>query len=120
MIWRQPRSTRTDPLFPYTTLFRSLLCLVEIYEFVVLRGTDASRHVVQRERVAGLPRDVVVGARGIAADAERAHPRSLRVVQRKAAAEHVHATDPRAHQRILRRAEEIGRASWRGSGCQNV
>src|SRR3546814_8327095 len=70
----------------------------------------ASRHVVQRERVAGLPRDVVVGARGIAADAERAHPRSLRVVQRKAAAEHVHATDPRAHQRILRRAEVRGSA----------
>src|SRR3546814_17309655 len=28
MIRRPPRSTRTDPLFPYTTLFRSLLlCL---------------------------------------------------------------------------------------------
>src|SRR3546814_3107701 len=25
MIWRPPRSTRTDTLFPYTTLFRSLL-----------------------------------------------------------------------------------------------
>src|SRR3546814_4416736 len=24
MLRRQPRSTRTDPLFPYTTLFRSL------------------------------------------------------------------------------------------------
>src|SRR3546814_19396147 len=24
MIWRPPRSTRTDTLFPYTTLFRSL------------------------------------------------------------------------------------------------
>src|SRR3546814_5681346 len=23
MLWRQPRSTRTDTLFPYTTLFRS-------------------------------------------------------------------------------------------------
>src|SRR3546814_12044149 len=27
MIHRQPRSTRTDTLFPYTTLFRSLLRL---------------------------------------------------------------------------------------------
>src|SRR3546814_4663452 len=26
MIRRPPRSTRTDTLFPYTTLFRSLLC----------------------------------------------------------------------------------------------
>src|SRR3546814_18087664 len=25
MIWRQPRSTLTDTLFPYTTLFRLLL-----------------------------------------------------------------------------------------------
>src|SRR3546814_12082274 len=29
MIRRPPRSTRTDTLFPYTTLFRSLLHLVE-------------------------------------------------------------------------------------------
>src|SRR3546814_17931172 len=27
MIRQQPRSTRTDPLFPYTTLFRSTLTL---------------------------------------------------------------------------------------------
>src|SRR3546814_8022528 len=26
MIWRPPRSTRTDTLFPYTTLFRSHEC----------------------------------------------------------------------------------------------
>src|SRR3546814_19872197 len=29
MIRRPPRSTRTDTLFPYTTLFRSLLPMVE-------------------------------------------------------------------------------------------
>src|SRR3546814_4029172 len=29
MIRRPPRSTRTDTLFPYTTLFRSHLCLLE-------------------------------------------------------------------------------------------
>src|SRR3546814_5613189 len=28
MIRRPPRSTRTDPLFPYTTLFRSTLALL--------------------------------------------------------------------------------------------
>src|SRR3546814_1904089 len=27
MIRRPPRSTRTDTLFPYTTLFRSILCI---------------------------------------------------------------------------------------------
>src|SRR3546814_3738774 len=30
MIRRPPRSTRTDTLFPYTTLFRSLQILVEL------------------------------------------------------------------------------------------
>src|SRR3546814_13824310 len=30
MIRRPPRSTRTDTLFPYTTLFRSLWCLLGV------------------------------------------------------------------------------------------
>src|SRR3546814_5380247 len=30
MIRRPPRSTRTDTLFPYTTLFRSLLALMKL------------------------------------------------------------------------------------------
>src|SRR3546814_13167564 len=38
MIRRPPRSTRTDTLFPYTTLFRSLLCLV------FAEAPHASRH----------------------------------------------------------------------------
>src|SRR3546814_14138302 len=29
MIRRPPRSTRTDPLFPYTTLFRSVVAILE-------------------------------------------------------------------------------------------
>src|SRR3546814_1799023 len=42
MIRRPPRSTRTDTLFPYTTLFRSLLALF---------GDDARgvRRVAQRD-----------------------------------------------------------------------
>src|SRR3546814_15590331 len=31
MMRRPPRSTRTDTLFPYTTLFRSASVLVELY-----------------------------------------------------------------------------------------
>src|SRR3546814_6563907 len=31
MIRRPPRSTRTDTLFPYTTLFRSMKCPAEVY-----------------------------------------------------------------------------------------
>src|SRR3546814_17948321 len=30
MIRRPPRSTRTDPLFPYTTLFRSILDQIQV------------------------------------------------------------------------------------------
>src|SRR3546814_20300258 len=46
MIRRQPRSTRTDTLFPYTTLFRSsapmlLLLLAAGYFFLVPSGTYA-------------------------------------------------------------------------------
>src|SRR3546814_16940980 len=43
MIRRPPRSTRTDPLFPYTTLFRSLtsaksgIGITEVLEAVVKR-----------------------------------------------------------------------------------
>src|SRR3546814_17006875 len=39
MILRPPRSTRTDTLFPYTTLFRSLCCL-GIALGLITRGED--------------------------------------------------------------------------------
>src|SRR3546814_15587049 len=35
MIRRPPRSTRTDTLFPYTTLFRSCSCIEQVGAFVV-------------------------------------------------------------------------------------
>src|SRR3546814_12734111 len=42
MIRRPPRSTRTDTLFPYTTLFRSLLIRVDLAG----AGIDAQIHAV--------------------------------------------------------------------------
>src|SRR3546814_2375452 len=69
MIRRPPRSTRTDTLFPYTTLFRSPLHLVavgidlsdqvEIDEAVVdrchqrigFRQRDSAKHAVAARRV---------------------------------------------------------------------
>src|SRR3546814_1847523 len=42
MIRRPPRSTRTDTLFPYTTLFRSALCHPA--------GPDEARPVAERVR----------------------------------------------------------------------
>src|SRR3546814_19854790 len=63
MIRRPPRSTRTDTLFPYTTLFRSLSLLR------ALQGTqdtfDPCCGVVLRLGVAG-----VVGLRSVAAGAD--------------------------------------------------
>src|SRR3546814_13968341 len=45
MIRRPPRSTRTDPLFPYTTLFRSDATLVQhARELRGLGRTPASTH----------------------------------------------------------------------------
>src|SRR3546814_6210172 len=80
MIRRPPRSTRTDTLFPYTTLFRSSLVrnprnwgvslrarttdsdslLVPLRRSLSLKGVDAMRRI--RDRVAGLDvhRDSVV------------------------------------------------------------
>src|SRR3546814_360008 len=43
MIRRPPRSTRTDTLFPYTTLFRSI--------FAALRRTEQDRVVGSRRRI---------------------------------------------------------------------
>src|SRR3546814_13106753 len=40
MIRRPPRSTRTDTLFPYTTLFRSIGNAVDAQDFVDFFGTD--------------------------------------------------------------------------------
>src|SRR3546814_15004491 len=42
MIRRPPRSTRTDTLFPYTTLFRSIL-EIEIPDFAGLLVADMAR-----------------------------------------------------------------------------
>src|SRR3546814_7937026 len=38
MIWRPPRSTRTDKLFPYTTLFRAGSLYIPVPELVTLVG----------------------------------------------------------------------------------
>src|SRR3546814_6513718 len=60
MIRRPPRSTRTDTLFPYTTLFRSIKVQDEVLErdvggrIPVHRITDANRRVAVSSGVARL------------------------------------------------------------------
>src|SRR3546814_19896269 len=50
MIRRPPRSTRTDTLFPYTTLFRS--CIGDPVRRPGRRGQQAARHLVFALRAA--------------------------------------------------------------------
>src|SRR3546814_5646679 len=65
MIRRPPRSTRTDTLFPYTTLFRSLQ-----------EAHQARRLAAAREPLvlAAQLREVAAGARAVFEQARLAHP----------------------------------------------
>src|SRR3546814_12007447 len=67
MIRRPPRSTRTDTLFPYTTLFRSLAVLALIISAVVwAMGSNSSNpHLAGRGKlgvVVALGAAIVTGA----------------------------------------------------------
>src|SRR3546814_16050347 len=48
MIRRPPRSTRTDTLFPYTTLFRSVVGAAERLDGAHLRDREGGRGAVPR------------------------------------------------------------------------
>src|SRR3546814_11601633 len=52
MIRPPPRSTRTDTLLPYTTLFRSTLALIVLHGTVLVNGQDVAREgqLVHMER----------------------------------------------------------------------
>src|SRR3546814_3042817 len=56
MIRRPPRSTRTDTLFPYTTLFRSVSKLLEGERDKLLRMEDAlhARVISQDEAISAV------------------------------------------------------------------
>src|SRR3546814_2141082 len=58
MIRRPPRSTRTDTLFPYTTLFRSLLGAAggrELLRHLVFHIIGNARHLELDQLDVGLP-----------------------------------------------------------------
>src|SRR3546814_14335086 len=75
MIRRPPRSTRTDTLFPYTTLFRS--------GAAVLAPPDARRRTGARTGLAG-PGPRMEGARCARATERAGHARRLCDPRRKA------------------------------------
>src|SRR3546814_3539834 len=47
MIRRPPRSTRTDTLFPYTTLFRSLALCPDRHAVPAARGRETIMHITE-------------------------------------------------------------------------
>src|SRR3546814_18087045 len=130
MIRIPPRSTRTDPLFPYTTLFRSRARSVPVPDFVL---DGLSRHCVGKRREAlispaldggYLPRPRSASG-WFAAALRRAGlqtitPHDLRHTCASLALSA--GANVLALQRMLghRGAKEIGRASCRGRVCQYV
>src|SRR3546814_20010622 len=59
MIRRPPRSTRTDTLFPYTTLFRSSEPFKVRDEFIRISGGESVRLIVRETRHGPVMSDVV-------------------------------------------------------------
>src|SRR3546814_3684699 len=77
MIRRPPRSTRTDTLFPYTTLFRSALVLA-VGERILDAGGDVGAlelHVVERGALA--PQRTAIVHRGLRSEEHTSELQSL-------------------------------------------
>src|SRR3546814_13191422 len=119
MIRRPPRSTRTDTLFPYTTLFRSSGRPCPNHSST--RVCDSARML---GRILGMAAVIAVASIGMANIASRTKD----VREAKAAADDANgnwttqprykggwSSDPAA---TGASGDEIGRASWRGRVCQ--
>src|SRR3546814_2975945 len=63
MIWRTPRSTRTDTLFPYTTLFRSALATLPATRLWIMFDV---KMIVRRIVAERLKIDVIVRSEAFA------------------------------------------------------
>src|SRR3546814_14521630 len=125
MIRRPPRSTRTDTLFPYTTLFRSVD--QQVIEATVELEQHPGDAAVAREQTVGIVNEVVVVEQntrllvalvgfqnGVAENQQR--PGGARHHQRIA----VLRQRQKALRLALQRLQEIGRASWRQRVCTYV
>src|SRR3546814_17884796 len=52
---RAPKAPRTNNLYPYTTLFRSLTCAINVYTQTRTNGKPNPRYVHERTRLMALP-----------------------------------------------------------------
>src|SRR3546814_19188052 len=122
MVRRPPRSTRTDTLFPYTTLFRSIVVGEDADARLCLEGV-AIDHPIRRvdERVERVGIDV----------GKNLLERRFRIHIAKAAAQGDRIAEPvlgeqcagiltRVELVVVLVAEEIGRGSCRERVCQYV
>src|SRR3546814_10927714 len=112
MIRRPPRSTRTDTLFPYTTLFRSPQQVARIEQE---RAADAEHEVQPRhQRIAVLAEVQGIGRRqrGVVGCAPA---RQLRGEQPAGVGVQRHRTE-----RAARARRSIGTALCRARVCQSV
>src|SRR3546814_5576863 len=80
MILRPPRSTRTDTLFPYTTLFRSSDRIVDIIDEnvdCVVRGGELTDQSLIARRIGDLALGVFAAPSYLQRVGTPAHPREL-------------------------------------------
>src|SRR3546814_14666941 len=113
MIRRPPRSTRTDTLFPYTTLFRS----VEDPGEPVGLATEGDRGC--GDPAEGEPGEVWEGLLHVGEQGEERHC-DERPGDGGDAADAREQHDDQAAHRLERRAPEIARAPRRARVCQNA
>src|SRR3546814_11392188 len=94
MMLRPPRPTRTDTLFPYTTLFRSAaddadgffrMLLDDLGDLLDRGGAHAPLHLVEVDHLVDLAGDVLAGA-AVVADPRRHHGAGVAGQARDAAA----------------------------------
>src|SRR3546814_18091791 len=117
MIRRPPRSTRTDTLFPYTTLFLSVRRLTDQDDLLAVDVLGTDFGFAAAFRVVGFDLRAV-GFEQLAVGVVRAQ--RLVVGQQVIAGKAVLDVDAIADAAEFLDAFEIGRASCRERGCQYV
>src|SRR3546814_11593344 len=112
MIRRPPRSTRTDTLFPYTTLFRSRRIARPAGLLILMRLESAAARQLEvdlfLEQAGGFPQELF--------DRSTQSAVANQIVERRMIRTEI--LDPLAD--AARVIQQIGRASCRERGCQYV